>query len=201
MTDFQFLARGIALAGCGIGTGENTKKVLLPLITACEKPLVLDADGIYAFRERGELLAKCRHVPVLTPHLGEMACLLGITVPELKEELLELGREAAKEYNTVFVIKSETTVVIYPDGMAYVSNGGNPGMATAGCGDVLAGTIAGLYKQVMEGRQPLAGVYIHSRAGELAYEQKGNCLIAGDIEEMLPEVMKELTRDEAELCQ
>ena len=92
-------------------------------------------------------------------------------------------------------------MVIYPDGMAYVSNGGNAGMATAGCGDVLAGLIAGLYKQVMEGRQPLAGVYIHSRAGELAYEKKGNCLIAGDIAAMIPETMKELAVAGAEPCQ
>ena len=112
--------------------------------------------------------------------------------PELKEELLDFGREAAKEYNTVFVIKSETTVIVYPDGTAYVSNGGNGGMATAGCGDVLAGAIAGLYKQVEEGRQPLAGVYIHSRAGELAYEEKGNCLVAGDVLRKLPAVMQEI---------
>ena len=191
----------LVLLGPGLGRTEEAQAFVRAFVAGTAVPVVLDADGIYAFRERGELLAKCRHVPVLTPHLGEMACLLGITVPELKEDLLDLGREAAKEYNTVFVIKSETTVVIYPDGMAYVSHGGNAGMATAGCGDVLAGLIAGLYKQVMEGRQPLAGVYIHSRAGELAYEKKGNCLIAGDIAAMIPETMKELAVAGAEPCQ
>lgn len=184
----------LVLLGPGLGRREETQAFVRAFVAGTDVPVVLDADGIYAFREQGELLAKCRHVPVLTPHLGEMACLLGITVPELKEDLLDLGREAAKEYNTVFVIKSETTVIVYPDGTAYVSNGGNGGMATAGCGDVLAGAIAGLYKQVAEGRQPLAGVYIHSRAGELAYEEKGNCLVAGDVLSKLPAVMQEILR-------
>ena len=156
--------------------------------------MVLDADGIYAFREQGDLLANCNYPPVLTPHMGEMATLLGITVPELKEELLELARDAAKEYKAIMVIKSETTIVVYPDGMAYVANTGNPGMATAGCGDVLAGTIAGLYRQTVQDKSPLAGVYIHGRAGDLAYGTLGNCLLAHDIIDKLPEVAKELTK-------
>ena len=182
----------LVLLGPGLGRAEETQAFVRAFVAGTDAHVVLDADGIYAFRERGELLARCRHVPVLTPHLGEMACLLGITVPELKEDLLDFGREAAKEYNTIFVIKSETTVIIYPDGMAYVSNGGNAGMATAGCGDVLAGTIAGLCRQTEDGRQALAGVYIHGRAGDMAYEARGNCLIAGDIADRLPDVMQEL---------
>lgn len=182
----------LVLTGPGLGRSEAAGAFVREFVTRLKIPVVLDADGIYAFREQGGLLRQCGHVPVLTPHMGEMAALLGITVPDLKEELLELGREAAKEYNAVFVIKSETTIVIYPDGMAYAAGTGNAGMATAGCGDVLAGTIAGLYRQTADGRQPLAGVYIHGRAGDMAYEKKGNCLIAGDIIDELPAVMKEL---------
>lgn len=184
----------LLLIGPGLGRQATTGELVRALVTKVKKPVVLDADGIYAFREQGDLLANCSYPPVLTPHMGEMATLLGITVPELKEELLELARDAAKEYKAIMVIKSETTIVVYPDGMAYVANTGNPGMATAGCGDVLAGTIAGLYRQTVQDKSPLAGVYIHGRAGDLAYGTLGNCLLAHDIIDKLPEVAKELTK-------
>ena len=184
----------LLLIGPGLGRQATTGELVRALVTKVKKPVVLDADGIYAFREQGDLLANCNYPPVLTPHMGEMATLLGITVPELKEELLELARDAAKEYKAIMVIKSETTIVVYPDGMAYVANTGNPGMATAGCGDVLAGTIAGLYRQTVQDKSPLAGVYIHGRAGDLAYGTLGNCLLAHDIIDKLPEVAKELTK-------
>ena len=184
----------LLLIGPGLGRQATTGELVRALVTKVKKPVVLDADGIYAFREQGDLLANCSYPPVLTPHMGEMATLLGITVPELKEELLELARDAAKEYKAIMVVKSETTIVVYPDGMAYVANTGNPGMATAGCGDVLAGTIAGLYRQTVQDKSPLAGVYIHGRAGDLAYGTLGNCLLAHDIIDKLPEVAKELTK-------
>lgn len=181
------------LVGPGLGRQQETQELVRDFVLQTDKPVVLDADGIYAFREQGDLLTKCRHRPVLTPHLGEMAVLLGISAEELRENLLDFAREAAKEYNSVFVIKSETTIIAYPDGMVYAASTGNPGMATAGCGDVLAGTIAGLYQQAQEGRQPLAGVHIHGRAGDLAYEEKGNCLLAWDIIRVIPAAVQELT--------
>ena len=182
------------LIGPGLGRQETTCQLVRDFVVRVKKPVVLDADGIYAFREQGDLLAGCAHPPILTPHMGEMATFLGISVAELKEQLLELARDATKEYNCTLVIKSETTIIVNPNGLAYVANTGNPGMATAGCGDVLAGTIAGLYRQVTEGKSPLAGVYIHGRAGDLAYQEKGNCLIAGDIVKTIPKIAKELSK-------
>lgn len=181
-----------ALIGPGLGRQEATLALVRDFVTKAKLPLIIDADAIYAFKEQGELLNKCCYVPVVTPHLGEMAVLLGISVPELKESLLELTREAAKEYNAIFVVKSETTIIVYPDGMAYVSSTGNSGMATAGCGDVLAGTIAGLYQQSEEGRAALLGTYVHGRAGDKAAEHQGNGLVASDIVGQLPLVLQEL---------
>lgn len=181
-----------ALIGPGLGRQESTQALVRDFVTKAKLPLIIDADAIYALREQGELLTKCSYVPVVTPHLGEMAVLLGISVPELKESMLELTREAAKEYNAIFVVKSETTIIVYPDGMAYVSSTGNPGMATAGCGDVLAGTIAGLYQQSAEGRAALTGTYVHGRAGDKAAELLGNGLVASDIARQLPMVLQEL---------
>ena len=80
----------------------------------------------------------------------------------------------------------------YPDGMAFFTSVGNPGMATAGSGDVLAGTIAGLMKQTESGLAPLAGVYLHGRAGDIAYGEKGEALLASDIRENLAQALKKL---------
>ena len=184
----------LLLIGPGLGRQDTTGELVRALAAKVKKPVVLDADGIYAFREQGNLLADCSYQPVLTPHMGEMAALLGIAIPELKEELLDLARDAAKEYKCTLVIKSETTIIVYPDGTAYAANTGNPGMATAGCGDVLAGTIAGLCRQAAKDKAPLAGVYIHGRAGDMAYAQLGNCLLAHDIMEKIPEAVKELAK-------
>ena len=182
------------LIGPGLGRQETTCQLVRDFVVRVKKPVVLDADGIYAFREQGDLLVACACPPILTPHMGEMATFMGISVTELKEQLLELARDAAKEYNCTLVIKSETTIIVNPEGLAYVANTGNPGMATAGCGDVLAGTIAGLYRQVAEGKTSLAGVYIHGRAGDLIYQEKGNCLLAGDIIQAIPKIAKELNK-------
>ncbi len=187
--DYDFV-----LIGPGLGRQDSTGELVRALVTKVKKPVLLDADGIYAFKERGNLLAECSYPPILTPHMGEMSTLLGITISELKEELLELSREATKEYNCTLVVKSETTIIVHSDGMAYAANTGNPGMATAGCGDVLAGIIAGLYRQVVKDRIALTGVYIHGRSGDIAYGALGNCLLAHDIIERIPEAVKELTK-------
>ena len=182
----------LLLVGPGLGRQETTGELVRELVTKVKKPVVLDADGIYAFRGRGSLLAGCAQPPVLTPHMGEMATLLGITVSKLKESLLDLTRKAAKDCNCILVVKSETTIVVYADGMAYAGNTGNPGMATAGCGDVLAGMIAGLCRQAVKDKIALAGVYIHGRAGDIAYAALGNCLLAHDVMDKIPEAVKEL---------
>ncbi len=179
----------VLLVGPGLGRRQETSELVRYLAANIDKPMIFDADGIHAFRKHPELLAEMGRIPVLTPHLGEMAALLDVSVPELRESLLPMAREAAKEYKSVFVVKSECTMVVYPDGSAFFSTKGNPGMATAGCGDVLSGTIAGLVKQTDDGLAPLAGVYLHGLAGDLAYEEKGEGLIASDVLEKLPEAI------------
>lgn len=180
------------LIGPGMGRSMETQELVRMFVTRMNKPLVMDADAIFAFNSQPDDLSKLPQVPVLTPHLGEMAALLGVTVPELRESLVPIIREAAAEYQCVLVVKSECTLVAYPDGMCFFSAQGNPGMATAGSGDVLAGTIAGLMKQTESGLAPLAGVYLHGRAGDLAYGDKGEALLAGDIRENLAGALKEL---------
>ena len=191
------------LIGPGLGRAAATQELVRIFASSCLKPLVLDADAIYAFRSAPQDLAQLAQVPILTPHLGELAGLLGCTVPELRRELLSRVRQAAAEYQCIFVAKSECTLVVYPDGDAFFSVKGNPGMATAGCGDVLAGTIAGLMQQMDGGRSsaasdshdglaPLMGVYLHGLAGDLAYAEKGEGLIASDVRDHLPAALQQV---------
>lgn len=175
------------LIGPGLGRAEETMELVRFFTAKVNKPLVLDADAIYAFRSCPDDLSALPQIPVLTPHIGEMAGLLGVPVPELRDSLLPVVRDAAAEYQSVLVVKSECTIVAYPDGDVFFTTKGNPGMATAGSGDVLAGTIAGLMKQTKSALAPLLGVYLHGAAGDLAYERKGEALIASDIREALPE--------------
>ena len=195
------LAEALALAGNadavligpGIGRAEGTSEFVRLFAADVKAPLVMDADAIGAFRGHLDALHALPQVPVLTPHLGEFAGLLGKTVEEVEIDLLGIAREAAHAHQAVFVVKSACTIVVYPDGDAFFTTCGNAGMATAGAGDVLAGTVAGLMRQMESGMTPIVGVYVHGRAGDIGYEHCGNGLVAGDILELLPQALKELS--------
>ena len=181
------------LIGPGIGRAEGTSEFVRLFAADVKAPLVMDADAIGAFRGHLDALHALPQVPVLTPHLGEFAGLLGKSVEEVEIDLLGIAREAAHAHQAVFVVKSACTIVVYPDGDAFFTTCGNAGMATAGAGDVLAGTVAGLMRQMESGMTPIVGVYVHGRAGDIAYEHCGNGLVAGDILELLPQALKELS--------
>ncbi len=187
------------LIGPGLGRAMETQELVRMFVSRVNKPLIMDADAIYAYRSQIDDLSKLPQVPVLTPHLGEMAGLLGVSVDDLRTSLLPIVREAAAEYQCILVVKSECTMVVYPDGMAFFTTKGNSGMATAGSGDVLAGTIAGLTMQTESGLAPLAGVYLHGLAGDIAYAEKGEALIAGDIRENLAGAQQELRKLQGQL--
>lgn len=182
----------VILLGPGLGRHEETMMLVRDFISQAESQLVIDADGLFALRQQCDLLRSCKKVPVLTPHLGEMAALMGISVEKLREDIIGISCGAAKDYNAVFVVKSERTIVALPNGEYLATGVGNSGMATAGSGDVLAGTIAGVYKLAREGVFPQLGVYIHGRAGDIAFEKQGLGLIASDIVNNIGVVLKEL---------
>ena len=182
----------VVVIGPGLGRHESTMELVREFVRHMETPLIIDADGLYAFRGQCHLLKDCRHVPVLTPHLGELAALLNISVKELLQDRCNIIEKTAEENNVILVAKSEETMVAYPDGRLYITTVGNPGMATAGSGDVRAGTIAGVYCQTRGKCAPLAGVYIHGRAGDMAYEKNGNGLIATDMIGNIGRVLLEL---------
>lgn len=156
-------------------------------------PCVLDADGL-------NLLAAIEGWPerlahggfVFTPHPGEMRRLLG--VEELPADSVAVATEAAKQWGQVVVLKRATTVVAAPDGRAFVYEGGNPALATAGTGDVLAGAIGGLLAQGCAPFDAAAlGVYLHAAAGERVRSELGDAgAIASDLLPELPRAIKAL---------
>lgn len=175
------------LIGPGLGRHEETCKLVRKFAAQVDKPLVIDADGIYAFSLAPDELKNIKQTPILTPHLGEMATLLHISMEDLKNNLWDVARKAANYFNAIFVLKSDCTLVAYPDGNVYVTTVGNAGMATAGSGDVLAGTIAGIVAENLakEMAAPV-GMYLHGLAGDLAGKNGQAGLIASDILHNLP---------------
>ena len=178
------------LIGCGLGRERETQALVRKIVAEVDKPLILDADAIYPFNGKADELKACKQIPILTPHLGELSALLDIPVEKLRPALVSEVRRAAQEYRAVIVAKCEVTIVGYPNGEIFISPLGNSAMASGGCGDVLAGAIAGLMKQTPFA--PLTGVWLQGTAGNFAADEKSEGLIASDVMEKLPAAIKKL---------
>ena len=184
-----FAADKTALAiGPGIGTHPDTQTLVHNLLVEVNKPMVLDADGINAVAGHREMLSRAGGPLILTPHPGEMARLLGITSAEVQRDRLGMAARLACEQHVYVVLKGAGTIVAGPDGRLAVNSTGNPGMATAGTGDVLTGIITGLLAQGLSAWDAAcAGVYLHGLAGDLAASEQGEMgLIAGDVIQAIP---------------
>ncbi|MBR0287353.1 MAG: NAD(P)H-hydrate dehydratase [Selenomonadaceae bacterium] len=178
------------LLGPGLGRERETQALVKKIVAEVDKPLILDADAIYPFNGKADELKTCKQIPILTPHLGELSALLDIPVEKLRPALISEVRRAAQEYRAIIVAKCEVTVVGYPNGEIFISPLGNSSMATGGCGDVLAGAIAGLMKQTPFA--PLTGVWLQGTAGNFAAQEKSEGLIASDVMNHLPDAIKKL---------
>lgn len=187
--------------GSGLSRDNQAAELARRLVTSRTRPMVLDADGLNAFEGRAEFGAHRGRPLVLTPHLGEMSRLTGETAPALEARRIEAAREWAGRWNAVVVLKGAPTVTASPEGHATVNPTGNPGMATAGTGDVLAGMIGALLGQGLTPYDAARlAVYAHGMAGDRAAAASGVLgMIAGDLIEALPAALLALTliRDEA----
>ncbi len=175
--------------GMGLGRAAETVE-LAARLAVLPGHKVVDADGLYALAETGVKPAQA----VLTPHSGEMARLLGLTPAEVEADRLSAVRQAATKFNAVVVLKGARTLTAAPDGRCYANSSGNPGMATGGSGDVLAGIIGAWLAQGMEPWRAAAfGVYLHGLAGDLAAaELTEYAMSATDIIKYLPAAYKRL---------
>ncbi len=183
-------ARTVAI-GPGTGVTEYMKKILLDLVVKSPCPVVIDADGIRCLQGRADILRGASAPVVLTPHPGEMESLLresGMTVFEIEKDRIKAALFCAKECGAHVVLKGVPTVIAHPDGRVFINATGNPGMASAGSGDVLTGMVAGLLAQTGDPlRACILGVYLHGLAGDVAASRKGHhSLIASDIIDAIP---------------
>lgn len=178
--------------GPGLSNDSITKELLDIVITNCERTVVIDADGINALGKDLDMLNKRKSDIIITPHIGEMARLTNYDISTISNNTLVVAKEFSKEYDVICVLKSARTIVATHNEEVMINIYGNAGMATAGSGDVLTGIIVSLLGQKLE---PLnaakLGVYIHSRAADIAKNKLGEySLIANDIIENIPYVMK-----------
>jgi NAD(P)H-hydrate epimerase len=186
--------KSVAALGPGLSVNDDITRVIYDIVENSRVPLVLDADALNAISIDISILARLKTEAVITPHPGEMSRLTGLSIADIQKNRLETARSFAGKWGVVTVLKGSRTIVALPDGTAYINSSGNPGMATAGTGDVLAGLIAGLIGQGLKpGDAAAAGVYLHGLAGDAAASEKGqHGLIAGDVIEQLPYVIKKL---------
>lgn len=186
------------LVGPGLGVSESTYDIVSLMLKNAAGPVVLDADALTVLQNRQEILKEQRDIPVaITPHPAEFSRISGLSVKEIIADRIGSSRDFAREYNVYVVLKGHHTIVAAPGGDVYINQSGNPGMATAGSGDVLCGMLAGMISQ-FAGTHSLdlilrAGVFIHGYAADLAAGKVGEiCLTATDIIEHIPDALRNL---------
>jgi NAD(P)H-hydrate epimerase len=179
--------------GPGLGRTDGAELVVGELLTL-DRPLLLDADGLYALGDRPELLAQREQPTVLTPHEGELGRLLGRPADEIADQRLVCAMAAAQRSGATVLLKGEATIVADPSGRAYVVPTGNPGLATPGTGDVLSGAIvAQLATGLSATEAACLGADLHGLAADLAAEQVGTeGMVASDVIESLPAAVERL---------
>ena len=176
------------LIGPGLGRGGDVTKIVCELMRCADCPIVLDADGINALAGRIDMIEDAKAQVLLTPHPGEMARLLGCTTDEVQGDRTGTAIAAAKRSGAIVLLKGARTVVATPDGRAYINLTGNPGMATGGSGDVLAGMLAAFLGRGIEpSLAARAAVYFHGAAGDLAAAQlTETAMLPTDLIDRLP---------------
>jgi NAD(P)H-hydrate epimerase len=188
------LAKGksVLAIGPGISQDPQTAGLVRGLVAKLPIPMVVDADGLNAFDGRAAELHG-RNRMVITPHPGEMARLAGLSVPQVQADRLGVARKFAREHDLIVVLKGHRTLVVQPDGEAWVNTTGNPGMSTGGTGDILTGMVAGMLAQ--HPKTPLAAVlaavHLHGLAGDAMRESVGeHSMVATDLLIGLPEAFR-----------
>jgi NAD(P)H-hydrate epimerase len=185
----------MVVLGPGVSLDKESQRLAKKLADAIDNPLLIDGDGIAAIAENPKRLAKRKASTVLTPHMGEMARITKKKRSEIEENRVEVLQDTTRRLNSIIVLKGPRTLIGCPDGRVYINlsgdTGGKAGMATAGSGDVLNGTIAAMFSLGLSLEDAVkTGVFIHGLAGDLAAKEKGaDGMTAKDILETLPDAV------------
>jgi len=186
------------LVGCGLGMTREKYKLVQNLLFSevPVPPIVVDADGLNLIAKFYKWWERMSDTVILTPHIGEMSRLTGLSISEIKSDALQIARFYSNKWRKIIVLKDAHTVVASPNGDASINDVANPVLASAGTGDVLAGIISGLVAQ----RVPLMsaatlGVFVHSQTANNISKRVGSSgLLASDLLSEIPVVMKKLRR-------
>lgn len=190
------------LIGCGLGQSPGATKLVKRVTVSGEistKCWVIDADALNILSPDISGWQKLGNNVILTPHPGEMARLVGCSVEEIQSHRIKVAREMAVKWGKVVVLKGAFTVVANQEGYVMLSPFANPGLSTAGTGDVLAGIIAGLAAQGLSAWDAAAcGVYVHGASGEIMRQEIGDAgLLASDLLPAIPRAIKTLKAEGA----
>lgn len=191
-------ARDAVVIGPGLTTHPETVDLVQEFVNRIDKPCVLDADALNALAGKASLLTACKRPPIITPHPGEMARLeTEATTQSVNQDRLGTAMRFARERGAFVILKGARTVIARPDGLAAICPTGNPGMATAGTGDILTGMVGGLLAQ---GLSPwdaaCTATYFHGLAGDFAanlYGQAG--MLAHDLIRQIPHALTPITHE------
>jgi len=187
--------KSAVVAGPGLGSARSIRDVVLWLLRYSDAPLVLDADALNALARNPSPLRRARAPVVLTPHPGEMGRLAGLSTAEVQADRVAVARAFATEHGCVLVLKGARTVVA-SGAFVWINPTGNPGMASGGMGDALAGLIGALLAQGLQASEAARlGVYLHGLAGDRVARRGAVGMIASDLIDELPAAMQQCDAD------
>jgi NAD(P)H-hydrate epimerase len=195
------LQQDVISCGPGLGRGPAVAEFVRLLVDRATVPLVLDADALTVLADDPSvLMGKEEREIIITPHPGEMARLTGASIEEVQTSRLQIASEFASSRRLYVVLKGHRTIVATPDGHVFINPTGNPGMASGGTGDVLAGMIAAWLAQLLDAEAACRlAVFLHGAAGDLAAMHEGEVsTTASDLAACLGEALRRLTADETD---
>jgi NAD(P)H-hydrate epimerase len=178
------LAHDVIACGPGLGRTGEASEFVRALVDRATVPLVLDADALTLLADDpGRLVGKDDRDVIITPHPGEMARLVGVSTDEVQANRLQVAGDFATTHGVYVVLKGHRTIIATPSGRTYINPTGNPGMATAGTGDVLTGMIAAWLAQLLDAEAACRlAVFLHGAAGDRAEAVQGQvAMTAGDV--------------------
>jgi NAD(P)H-hydrate epimerase len=180
--------------GPGLGLDAETQEIARRLVAEAATPMIVDADALTALTGHLDVLRKAPAPRCLTPHPGELARMLGVTIADVQRDRIAVARDLATTHAVSLVLKGAVSVIAMPDGTVALNPTGNPGMASGGTGDVLTGiTGAFLARGLAAADALVAAVYLHGLAGDVAAERMGEeALVARDVIASLPEAFSRL---------
>ena len=182
------------VVGCGLGWNKDIKEILENIIKNCKIPLLIDADGINVLSENIDVLKEKQSEIVITPHVGEMARLMGVSTDEINRNRLSYAKQLAQKYEITVVLKGHNTIISDKEGNLFMNNTGNCGMAKGGSGDVLSGMIGAFLAQGLSGIDAaVCGVHLHGVAGDKCSEKLSKtAMLPTDMINELPNLFLEI---------